>query len=74
MNGFENQKSEAVKNNDLEQAVLQQMNRIAKESKLDEIERIKKCIIAKEQFTVFNGLLTNTQKLIRMAFKKKFSV
>jgi len=73
VNGFKQPLKELLKIKDVEIGVLKQLERIAKDHGLSEIEQIKRVVFAPEPFSFANGCLTNTNKMIRSAIGAKYA-
>ncbi|NWU55170.1 ACSL1 ligase, partial [Dromas ardeola] len=70
--GFEGSYEELCKNKDLKKHILEDMQRIGKESGLKSFEQVKDIFIHTEMFSVENGLLTPTLKAKRPELRKYF--
>lgn len=71
--GWEGDFTEICKLQAVKEHVMQEMNKVATESKLSGYEKAKNILVHPEQFSLENGLLTPTFKHKRPAFEKKFA-
>uniref|UniRef100_A0A803W0Q2 Long-chain-fatty-acid--CoA ligase n=1 Tax=Ficedula albicollis TaxID=59894 RepID=A0A803W0Q2_FICAL len=70
--GFEGTYAELCKNKELQQAIMEDMVRLGKESGLHSFEQVKAIYIHSEMFSVQNGLLTPTLKAKRPELRDYF--
>lgn len=61
-----------IKTQDVEYAVLKQLEWSAVTNNFDEVEKIVGVIITQEAFTEFNNMLTLTKKMRRVEIKRRF--
>uniref|UniRef100_A0A8C3V8L0 Long-chain-fatty-acid--CoA ligase n=1 Tax=Catharus ustulatus TaxID=91951 RepID=A0A8C3V8L0_CATUS len=70
--GFEGTYAELCKNKELQQAIMEDMVRLGKESGLHSFEQVKAIYIHSDMFSVQNGLLTPTLKAKRPELRDYF--
>uniref|UniRef100_A0A8U7NNC2 Long-chain-fatty-acid--CoA ligase n=1 Tax=Corvus moneduloides TaxID=1196302 RepID=A0A8U7NNC2_CORMO len=70
--GFEGTYAELCKNKELQQAIMEDMVRLGKESGLQSFEQVKAIYIHSDMFSVQNGLLTPTLKAKRPELRDYF--
>ena len=72
VNGLSMSIKELLKDAELKQLVLKQLERAASLNKLDEIEEVKDILILQEPFSVKNSMLTDLKKLRRKEIKSNY--
>ena len=72
VNDFKQDLKDLVKMPDIEYGVLKQLEKAGEVNGLAEVEIVKRVVIYSEPFTPANGLLTNSQKMKRLAVAKMF--
>ena len=72
VNGLNMSIKELLKDAELKQLVLKQLERAASLNKLDEIEEVKDILILQEPFSVKNNMLTDLKKLRRKEIKSNY--
>ncbi|XP_041088297.1 long-chain-fatty-acid--CoA ligase 6-like isoform X1 [Polyodon spathula] len=63
---------ELCSNQEVKEAILEDMTRLGKEAGLKSFEQVKDLYIHPEMFSIFNGLLTPTMKARRADIRKRF--
>lgn len=72
-NGVESDNVKAfVQSPELNKAIINNLLELAKANKFSGLEKIKKCYVTEEPFTIENDLLTPTMKIKRNVLKKVY--
>jgi long-subunit acyl-CoA synthetase (AMP-forming) len=73
VNNFKEELPDLLNLKDVEIGVLKQLERMANNHQLSEIEKIRRILIIDKPFTVQSGLMTSTHKLKRHSIKETYN-